>query len=92
MKPEYQEYKERLFSIILGDNHHDELLNLIDQLHDNGASKNDIYDIFLNFHIEIQKDNRTKTSERIYDALSDFMDGFTDFGQGFKILPNEKIK
>ena len=89
MNIKFQEHKERLFEIILGENHHGELLNLIDQLYENRRTKKEIYDLFLNFHAEIQVDKRTKEIESVYDNLSDFMDGFTDLDKGFKILPNE---
>jgi len=88
MSIEFQEHKERLFEIVLGENHHDELLNLIDQFYENGKSKKEIYTLFLNFHAEIQVDKRTKKIETVYDNLSDFMDGFTA-GKAFKILPEK---
>ena len=89
MNIEFQNHKESLFEIILGENHHIKLLNLINQLYENGKTKKEIYDLFLNFHAEIQIDKRTRELETIYDKLSDFMDGFTDYGKGSKILPNK---
>ena len=86
---EFQEYKERLFEIILDESHHDDFLNLIDILSKTGKSKKEIYDLVIEFHAEIQIDDRTKKSELIYDYLSDFMDGFSAWGKSFKILPNE---
>jgi len=44
---------------------------------------------FLLFHSEIQINKRTKMNEKVYNNLSDFMDRFTSWGKGFKILPNE---
>ncbi len=52
-------------------------------------SKKDIYEMFLDFHREIQVDSRTKNNEGVYDRLSDFMDGFTAWGKSFKILPDK---
>ncbi|AUC16538.1 hypothetical protein BTO06_15885 [Tenacibaculum sp. SZ-18] len=89
MEIEFQEYKDRLFEIILGESYHDEFLNLINLLSKNGKSKNEIYNLFLEFHAEIQIDDRTKKSETVYDNLSDFMDGFTEWSKSLKILPNE---
>lgn len=89
MKIKFEKYKERLFEIILGENHVDEFLNLIDQLSKSGKTKKEIYNLFLDFHHEIQIDKRTKESERLFDNLSDFMDGFTTWGKKFKILPDE---
>jgi len=89
MKIEFEEHKDKLFEIILGENHHDEFLRLIDHLYANGKTKKEIYELFLVFLSEIQIDKRTKMNEKVYDNLSDFMDGFTSWGKGFKILPNE---
>jgi len=92
MSINFQEYKEPLFEIILGKNHHEEFLNLIDLLSKNGQSKKGIYDLFLKLHAEIQIDDRTKKSEIIYNNLSDFMDGFTEWSKDFKILPNSTLR
>ena len=89
MKIEFEEYKNRLFEIISGKNHHKEFLQLIEKLYNNGKTKKEIYDLFLVFHLEIQNDKRTKMNEKIYNNLSDFMDGFTGWSKGFKILPDE---
>jgi hypothetical protein len=89
MKLELGTYKVRLLEILLGENHHGGLLDLIDQLHKQGHAKAEIYDLFLAFHEEIQIDPRTKNDEAIYDRLSDFMDRFTAWGKNFKILPHE---
>ena len=89
MKLELETYKVRLFGILLGANHHEGFLDLIDQLHHQGQTKAEIYDLFLDFHREIQIDPRTKNDEDVYDRLSDFMDGFTAWGKNFKILPHE---
>lgn len=89
MEIEFQEYKEPLFDIILGESPKNEFLNLKDILSKKGYSKKEIYNLFLEFHSEIQTDNRTMKSEHIYDRLSDFMDGCTTWGKSYKILPNE---
>ena len=89
MKLNLEEHKDRLFEILLSNNHHDGFLNLIDHLSLQGHTKTDIYDLFLDFHRVIQVDLRTKDNEEVYDRLSDFMDGFTAWGKKFKILPNE---
>ena len=89
MKTEFEEYREILFEIVIGENHHDKFLYLINLLHNQGKTKKEIYDLFLDFHVEIQLDERTKKNEKVYNRLSDFMDGFTDSGKGFKILPDE---
>ena len=89
MKIKFDTYKDSLFAIILGDNLNDDLLVLIHKLSEKGYTKREIYDLFLVLFNEIQLDIRTKDSEQVYDELADFMDGFTAWGKGFKILPNE---
>jgi hypothetical protein len=89
MKLELGTHKARLLEILFGENHHDGLLDMIDQLHQQGYTKSDIYDLFLAFHKEIEIDPRTKNDEAVYDRLGDFMDGFTAWGKHFKILPHE---
>ncbi len=89
MKPNLEEYKDRLFEILLSNNHQDGFLNLIENLCFRGHTKIDIYDLFHDFHMEIQVDIRTKENEGLYDRLSEFMDGFTSWGKNFKVLPNE---
>lgn len=89
MKTTFEEYKENLFQILQSDNPINEFLNLINKLKEKGYSKKEIYNLFLDFHSEIQIDERTKDSEKLYDILSDFMDGFTTWGKSFKISPNE---
>lgn len=89
MKIKFEKYKATLFEIILNENETDEFLTLINQLKKKGYSKKEIYNLFLDFHSEIQLDERTKNSEKFNDILSDFMDGFTAWGKRFKILPNE---
>ena len=89
MKPNLEEYKDRLLDILLGKNHSNGFMNIIDQLSLKNHSKADIYDFFLDFHREIQFDKRTKENEEAYDRLSDFIDGFTAWGKKTKILPNE---
>lgn len=74
---EFKDYKHRLFSILLGENHHDGFLDFIAQLSNQGQSKKEIYHLFLDFHREIQVDSKTKNNEDAYDRLNDFMDGFT---------------
>ena len=89
MKPELGTYKDRLFEILLGDNHHSGFLELIDQLYNQGQTKAEIYALFLDFHQEIQIDPTTRNDEGIHDRLRDFMDGFSAWGKSFRILPNE---
>jgi hypothetical protein len=89
MKLELGTYKDRLFEILLGDNHHSDFLDLIDQLYNQGQTKAEIYVLFLDFHQEIQIDPRTENDVVAYDRLSDFMDGFSAWGKSFRILPNE---
>jgi len=89
MKIEHKVYKDRLFEILLGENHHNGFLDIIDQLYNRGQTKANIYALFLEFHQEIQIDPRTKDDEGVYDRLSDFMDGFSAWGKSFRILPNE---
>ena len=72
MKTTFEEYKENLFQILQSDNPINEFLNLINKLKEKGYSKKEIYNLFLDFHSEIQIDERTKDSEKLYDILSDF--------------------
>ncbi|MDC7997982.1 hypothetical protein [Gilvibacter sediminis] len=92
MKPDFEKYKDRLFNDLLSGSHHERFMALIEQLHNQGSTKKEIHELFLEFHKAIQIDPRTKEKEVVYDNLSDFMDGFVDHGVGFKILPNESYK
>lgn len=83
------EYQNRLFDILLGENQNVQFLTLIGQLYNQGKTKKEIYELFLKFHQEIQTDLRTKENEKAYDILSDFMDGFTAWNIGKRILPDE---
>lgn len=84
----YQIYKERLFNGLLGNNHHDDFISVINDLNSQGYSKKEIYTLFLTFHKDIQIDLRTSSDDVYYDRLSDFMDGFIN-DRGFRILPDE---
>lgn len=92
MKLDFENYKDELFGHFLSGNHHDRFLILIEQLHKQGRTKNEIYELFVDFHIETQIDSRTKGNESDYDNLSDFMDGFVGSVEGFKILLNESYR
>ena len=89
MKIIFEEHQENLFKIILSDNQTDEFLILINKLKEKGHTKEEIYHLFLDFHTVIQIDERTKKAKKIFDFLSDFMDGFTAWGKENKILPDE---
>ena len=89
MRLVFEVYKEPLFESLLEQNHQDNLKKIIDQLNGEGYSKKEIYELFLQFHIAIQIDPRTKDNEMIYDNLCDFMDGFTAWGKQHKTLPHE---
>lgn len=89
MQLDFVSYKEQLFAILAGEDHERKFLALIDQLSLQGHTKQEIYDLFLEFLKEIQIDPKTKGDEEAYDKLCDFMDGFTVWGKQFKILPNE---
>lgn len=88
MKIEFDTYKERLFAALLNENHEKSLLEIVHDLHNQGYTKAAIYEVFLQFHREIQIDCRSKDSELVYDNLSDFMDGFTSWAKGREILPD----
>ncbi|MEM7367026.1 MAG: hypothetical protein AAF587_00425 [Bacteroidota bacterium] len=89
MKIDFKEYEGELWQIILGENHDSKFLELVDHLHKLGHPKEEIYNLFGDFLIEIQIDPRTKGDEVAYDNLLDFMDGFTVWGKAFRILPDE---
>ena len=89
MKLKFENHKEKLFEILLGENHDDGFLSFIEPLSSQGKSKKEIYELFLVFHREIQIDPRTQHDEDMYDRLADFMDGFTVWGKSFSILPDE---
>ncbi|MFD1552611.1 hypothetical protein DNU06_15425 [Putridiphycobacter roseus] len=92
MKLELDKYRNRLFDILLNENHHCRFVEFIEELHKNTFSKKEIYELFLEFHKEIQIDTRINNNESVYNRLSDFMDGFVDQGMSFKILPTESYK
>ena len=83
MKLDFEKYKDQLFQDLLSGSHHDRFMALIQQLNNQGNTKKEIYELFLEFHKEIQVDPRTKEKEIVYDHLSDFMDGFSDYGIRF---------
>ena len=90
MSIDLTKYRNVLFEHLLGENPENKFKELIGQLSEGGYAKKEIYELFLEFHKEIQTDQRTKDDEEVYDRLSDFMDGFTSWSQsGAKILPNE---
>lgn len=89
MNIEFQKHKNTLFTALLGSNHHDLFMNIIYELHKQGHNKKEIYELFLEFHKAIQVDEITRHNDNIYNNLSDFMDGFTAWGGGNIILPNE---
>ena len=89
MKIDFEKYKEQLFTILLNHDYHNEFLEFIDLKSSEGHSKKEIYKLFLEFHGEIKVDPRTKGNEKSYNRLSDFMDGFTAWNTGFRILPNK---
>lgn len=90
MRIEFDNYKDNLFAAALAVHCEEHFLEIVQQLHDQGYTKMAIYELFLQFHQEIQIDPRTKDKEFVYDSLSDFMDGFTAWGKGNKILPEEE--
>ena len=89
MNLDLKNYKEQLYTVLLSHNSHDGFIGFIDQLKHQGYPKKDIYDLFLDFHREVQVDVRTRGNEKLYDQLSNFMDGITGWGKGFRILPEE---
>lgn len=89
MKLEFKKYKKELFTALLSEEFHVLFMNLIKNFSKQGHSKKEIYELFLDFHQEIQVTPETSESEELYDRLSDFMDGFTAWGKSFKILPDE---
>ena len=74
----YDQYKNELYEILLGDRQEQKFLDLVESLRSEGYSSMIIYDLFLEFHKEIQIDPRTKDNEELYDLLSDFMDTLLD--------------
>jgi hypothetical protein len=74
LKVLFQQQKEILFNTLLNEDFEEDFLCIVKKLDLQGFSKMEIYDLFLEFHKEIQLDSRTKDSELFYDRLSDFMD------------------
>ncbi len=88
---DFELYKGRLFEILLGESLYDDFMILINELHRQGFRKKEICSLFLEFQKDIQIDPRTKDDDRLFDILSDFMDGF-DNTKEFRILPDETIR
>lgn len=80
MNPTFETNKEKLFAILLSDDYQEKFLVITAQLRKQGKSEKEIYEVFLEFHRAIQIDPRTNAKESYYDKLSDFMDGFTSWG------------
>jgi hypothetical protein len=89
MKLNFEEYREILFEKLLDEDYHEKLLGFINKLSKEEYSKKEICELFIVFHREIQIDPRTKDNEQVYDNLSDFMDGLSEWGKGWRILPDE---
>ena len=89
MEPNFIQYKAQLLEILMNENYHGNLIDLVDQLNGLGHTKMEIYNLFSTFHQQIQVDRRTHGNEDIYNRLSNFMDGFTAWGKSFRILPHE---
>src|SRR5690349_19575934 len=90
---EFELSKQELLDIIVSEDYKDSLLKWVHQRSANGLSKKQIYDTLLLFHAEIQK--HSDPDDKLYDRLSDFMDGFTSWakynkdGSSARILPDE---
>ena len=86
----FEKHKEQLIEFAIKKwTSHDDMLSWVNLQSNEGFTKEEIYHIFLELQEFVQIDARTKNDTEIYDALADFMDGFTSWGKNFRILPNE---
>lgn len=67
-------YKDELYQILLSENAEKGFDVFVEKLKNSDQAPETIYDVFLNFHRDIQQDMRTQDNETLYDLLSDFMD------------------
>ncbi|MEO1049916.1 MAG: hypothetical protein AAFX87_04805 [Bacteroidota bacterium] len=84
----YRNYKPLLFDRILNFDTSG-LEKLVNELSQQGHTKKEIYLLFEVFHRDVQTDSSTKDKEEYYDVLTDFMDGFTSWAKGARLLPDE---
>ena len=85
----FEDYKSKMFKILLGDDPFDTFLTMIDDLYAGGHSKIDIYRLFLELQLSMREDPRTSGNDTLDDQMVDFLDGFSAWGKSFKILPQE---
>lgn len=85
----FKENKELLMSFALTKKDaYDDMVAWVRAKRKEGYTKQLLCDTFMELHKLIQVDSRCKDDEEVYDALSDFMDGFGSWGRNF-ILPDE---
>jgi uncharacterized membrane-anchored protein YjiN (DUF445 family) len=78
MNLNYSTYKEQLFEVLLSKNPEEQLTSFANKFTHQEIKRKLIYNLFIEFHQDIQQDYRTKNNEHLYDILSDFMDTLVD--------------
>jgi hypothetical protein len=86
---EYNSSRLELLEIITSDHYFEALKDWVIRKSNSGFSKRQIYDTLLLFHKDIG--DCSTLSDKPYNRLSDFLDGFTSFAvsESVRILPNE---
>jgi hypothetical protein len=84
---EFQRYKDEILKMIEGEDHRNVLKSWVHHKRGNGYTKQQIYEILLQFlpYTDLIND----TDERLYDRMADFLDSFTVLGKSWRILPDE---
>lgn len=84
---EFNKDKELLLQIIVDENYWETIHGWVMNKSMEGFSKKQIYNILC----ELQRDVQTRPDpeERLYDRIADFLDLFTSWCKGSRILPNE---
>lgn len=85
---QFEPFKEELLSLTL-ELDYDKLELWVYDMKKKGLSKKRIFDILSELFVFIQYNPKTANDESNYDFVADFLDRFTSWGMGFRILPNE---
>jgi hypothetical protein len=81
----FEESLDELLKIICADDHVELLKNWVLRKSGEGLKKEQIYTVLLYLH----KKFSDHPDEKIYDRISDFLDRFTSWAKGSRILPEE---
>lgn len=78
MEVQFHKYKEELYDILLGEHPNKEFDLFCNKLSEENCTSAMIYELFVQFHQDIQTNPSTKSNEDLYDLLSDYMDSLVN--------------